>query len=432
MNSIAENLTSKETLEVRSAMQFRKVKPAKHVRNYNFKEAVKALLGKQNVTSLNVEQMKEAATKIVPFNDFGDQNEGGLQALVASLNTDISLHAFGKREIQTQIVTKLCWRLGIEGIFRKFPQINDRKITSPVFIIGLPRSGTTLLHALMARDKNHRWMPAWEAGKPLPRPGYNDRASDPRLLEAKKHQEWLRRENPENLKMHHVAYDEPEECTTILKSSFVSGIWWWLTGAHGYLAWLADQSYEDVYRLHLRYLKVMDSMKSAPRWLLKSPSHLAHVDVIKKIYPDAKFIHIHRDPMKSLASGASLTSAIRKKYVDKIQLSAAGYEVAHANTSAINRYMKQRDHIPDADIVDVYFHELMSDPKALVEKIYQHFGFKFDEEINNRIDKYLVENPRNKHGTHEYSLAQFALFEGREREKYRDYMDRFNIPFEKS
>ncbi len=431
MNNLAENLTPEEVLEVRSAMKFSKVRPAKHIRNYNFKQAVKALLGKQNVTALNIEQMKEAATQIVPFDDFGDQNEDGLQALVASLNNDVPLHAYGKREMQTQIVTKLCWRLGIEEIFRKFPQIDDREITSPVFIIGLPRSGTTLLHALMARDPNHRWMPAWESGSPLPRPGHIDRESDPRLLEAKKHQEWLRRENPEFLKMHHVAYDEPEECINILKSSFVSGVWWWLTGASGYLTWLADQPYTEVYRLHLRYLKVMDAMKSAPRWLLKSPSHLAQVEVIKEVYPDAKFIHIHRDPMKSLASGASLTSAIRKTYVDKIKLSVSGAEVANVNANVINGYLDQRDKIPDADIVDVYFQELISDPKALVEKIYRRLGFEFDDEMNSRIERYLIDNPRNKHGTHKYSLSQFALFEGAEREKYQAYMDRFDIPVEK-
>ncbi len=431
MNNVAADLTSEEVSEIRSAMKVRKVRPAKHIRNYNLKEAVKAILGKQSVALLDIDQMKETATQIVPFDDFGDQNEEGLQALVSSLNDDVPLHAYGRRHIQTHIVTKLCWRLGIEEIFRAFPDINERKILSPVFIIGLPRSGTTLLHALMARDVRHRWMPAWEAGNPLPRPGCVDRDSDPRLLDAIKYEEGLRKANPEYLKMHHVSHDEPEECNKILESSFVSGSWWWLTGAKGYLRWLADKSYEEVYGLHLRYLKVMDAMHSAPRWLLKCPAHMAEIQVIKKVYPDAKFVHIHRDPMKSLASGASLTSAIRKTYVDKINLSVVGAEVANVNASVIEKYLFQRDNIADSDIVDVYFHELISNPNALVNKIYNHFGFEFDREMGTRIDKYLIDNPRNKHGSHKYSLSQFALLEGQEREKYQQYMERFNVPVEK-
>ncbi len=431
MNNLAQDLTSEEVNEIRSAMKVRKVRPAKHIRNYNFKEAVKAILGKQNVARLDIDQMKETATQIVPFDDFGDQNEEGLQVLVSSLNEDVPLHAYGRRHIQTQIITQLCWRLGLEEIFRAFPGVNDQKITSPVFIIGLPRSGTTLLHALMARDANHRWMPAWEASDPLPRPGYVDRDSDPRLSAAIENKERLREKNPESLKMHHVSYDEPEECNKILESSFVSGSWWWLTGASGYLTWLGDQSHEDVYRLHLRYLKVMDALHSAPRWLLKCPAHMAHVQVIKKVYPDAKFVHIHRDPMKSLASGASLTSALRKNSVDKINLSVVGAEVANVNANVIDEYLSQRDSIADADIVDVYFHELMSDPKALIEKIYKHFEFEFDEGMHAGIDRYLIDNPRNKHGSHKYSLSQFALLEGQEREKYQNYMERFNVPLEK-
>lgn len=423
-------LTFRQKLEVSLAIRNKRVWPSAEGRMYNLKQSLMSVVGKQKFRRLEVDHLKELALQIVPFENFGNLNEEALEVLVRSLNNDVPLHALGKSLVAGDIIKSLCWRLGVEEIYRMHPAVNDIEIKNPVFIIGFPRSGTTLLHALLARDNDHRWMPSWEANSPLPEGPDISREVDPRLKAARLKSEKMLQNPPEHMKMHYVAYDEPDECFGILKSSFVSGGFWWATGATEYLQWLQAQSFTDPYKLHKRYLKIMSAMHDRPRWLLKCPSHLSHIAVIKQVYPGAKFVHIHRDPMKSLSSGASLSAVIRKSYVKKICLAKVGSEVSSVNHDVISEYMEQREKLNEADIVDVHFHELMQNPNALIKKIYKHFSFSYDDAMAARVDEYLACNPRNKFGSHKYSLSKFALFEGQEREKYAAYMSKFNVPVE--
>ncbi len=431
METSVKDLSAGDVKAIRSSLKTKRVKQPLPIRLFNSKQLLKTIVGKGVGRRLNVDQLKDQALQGLSFDDFGSDYQEGLEVLVDSINTDVSTHAFGRRALTHNIVKTLRQRLILENIYKTYPQLNDRQINNPIFIIGFPRSGTTLLHALMAQDVNHRWMPAWEAFDPIPRGAGIDRDQDPRMLEAKARAEkTMTRIDRETAAKHFVKYNEPDECIQLINTSFKSGIFWWHTGATGYLNWLGGQSFESTYLQHLRFIKLLDAQHSAPRWLLKCPAHLSHVAMIKKVYPTAKFIHIHRDPIKAVASGASLSMSIRENYVSKLKLSQVGGEVSSVNVATINNYLQQRPAIPDEDIIDVHFKDLMRDPLKTVSDIYTGLGFSMGEGVPGAVESYIASNPRNKKGKHTYSLSQFALLEDKEREKYSEYMNRFGVEAE--
>lgn len=427
MSSVPPNIQR----ELDVARKTVRIKSNRKVRKFNLAEAIKPMLGRRRRSQFTVEEVKEKALSRVLHDNFCGLNEEGLELLVKSINSSSTLHAYGKSLIKDQIILKLSWLLGLDLIYKKFPEINSHKIDAPVFIVGLARSGTTALHGMMAKDSRFRWMPAWEATNPLPHPASKQRENDPRLLQAKHFYDQLKKDAPEYLKMHFVAYDEPDECFHLLQSSFLDGAWWWLTGAWDYLAWAGLQDHTSVYELHKKYLKVMTAMHSSKHWLLKCPSHLGKIQTIKKVYPDARFVHIHRDPIKSLSSGASLSSALRKDYVKSINYAQVGAEVARANSQVVMRYLAMRDEVAKQDIIDVYFKDLISSPVSMIKQIYEHFEFDGGNNIEGWVDSYLKENPRGKYGSHHHALSQYGLIEIEEREKYEEYMSRFNVPRER-
>lgn len=412
---------------MRGAFFSRRTRQPLGVVKYNVVDLAKSLVGGGRHRKLYVDELKDIALQRVPYDDFGDLNHKALQSLVDSLNRDASLHAYGRLLMAEDIIEKLCWQLGLEFAFRNYPSLSDVRIEAPIFIVGLPRSGTTLLHALLARDDNFRWMPAWEAKSPLPKMAVEDRNSDPRRKAAIAAEKVLQEKNKEYIKKHFVSYDEPEECLWITKSTFMSGAYWWVTGATGYLEWLGENSFDHCYKIHKKYLQIMQAIYEKPRWLLKCPAHLGNIAAIKNIYPDAKFIHIHRDPMKSLASGASLSYTQRQHFLKRVVPAKVGGEVASVNASVISNYMAQRNEIGDDDFIDVYYKDIVSDPISLVKDVYNQLDIEMNQNTAVRISQYLNDNPQGKFGVHKYSLGQYGLNEGKERLNYADYMAAFNI-----
>jgi hypothetical protein len=319
--------------------------------------------------------------------------------------------------------------LKIEQAFASNPSIAKTDIKEPVFIIGMPRTGTTILHALMHEDPAHRSPLAWECLLPYPASTPENFEDNPQLSQVKKEFDQLFKLVPDFKKKHHMEADSPQECLGINAldfNSFQSAAQVYIPS---YMSWfLNDSDQLETMRFHKRFLQYLESGGvKADRWLLKTPVHLMRIDKIFEVYPDAKIIMPHRHPAKVAPSAASLISSVRSLYSDYEDPLRSGKEQAELWSDYFNRSLETRKQINREDqILDLKFEDFVSDQMATVKKIYNHFGWDLSDEALKRMEAFLAQNPKDKHGMHDYSLEQFGLTEDQIDRLYAPYIEFLN------
>ena len=378
--------------------------------------------------SLHTESLLAAGRRRAGGRNFEDMTFlEGLSRLAHSLATQARLNFLGRIAARESIVSHLANRLWLERDRRRYPDIAAQEIDRPIVITGLPRSGSTLLHTLMAQDPGNRVPQTWEMLSPSPPPERATYDDDPRIASTERQLRWFQRLVPEFARIHAVGARLPEECVVMLSHSFLSSQFCSMYGVPSYQRWMRAQDLVPAYRLHRRFLQQLQSRYRGDRWVLKAPAHLPALGALCAVYPDVGVIMTHREPLEVLASEASLHTVLRQTFSDAVDPPVVGREITELIAEEIDAGLQARDEgcAPPEQFVDVRYRDLAADPIGVVRTIYARFGIPLTATAEARMHRYLAETPKDKHGVHAYSLSQFGLKPEEEHDRYRRYRERF-------
>lgn len=355
-----------------------------------------------------------------------------LDMLLDSFRTEGRLHTSGWFSINSMLMTYLCNQLHIAEELRRFPDIRNQSIKEPLFVISLPRTGTTLLHRLLACDSHHRAPMYWETAHPTPHPLPEHHLTDPRIKQTQRELAmffWLM---PAAQAVHPMAATEAEECNFFLARSLYSYLFSLFYGLPSYTKWLDSQDLSNSYEYHRLQLQILQYRFPDYHWVLKTPLHMLAMPAVYQTYPDALVIQTHRDPVQLVPSICSLMAEMRGLVSDDFAPQEIGTEAMLLMSDMLRRSDEALSKVDPGRVVNVHFVDLVRRPIETVRSIYEQFGLKYTDAFETRMRKWINDNPKNKHGVHKYSLEQFGLRAGQVREVFSDYVRRHDVPISAS
>ncbi|MBV9250650.1 MAG: sulfotransferase [Acetobacteraceae bacterium] len=356
-----------------------------------------------------------------------------LQILLEACAKQASLSLVGRVATRWDVIRFLTNLLTLREQEYRVPAILEQPIDKPVIITGLPRSGTTFLHRLMMEDPANRAPLVWETIYPYPLKQARDRRVE-RVARQLRAFEWLA---PEFRDLHPLHAHSPQECSEITAHVFRSLRFDTTYHIPSYRAWLEEdeQGHLSAYRFHKRFLQHLQYQHSGhsgpPRWVLKCPDHLFALDAIRQVYPDARVILVHRDPVKVLLSVAKLTEVLRQPFTRRINRVEIGQQESARWLEGTRRMMATADMagLPEP-ICHVHYLDLVSDPVGTVTSVYRHFGLGLPAGAAQAMKRRVASEPGGGYGPRAYEFQDHGLEADAEREKFRPYMLRFGVSLE--
>lgn len=381
--------------------------------------------------ALDEQSLLAEAESITGLSDFGEPSfREGLRRLLDSLEREARLTPLGRYIARAQLVRHLENRLRVAEDWKRHPEMGREKIVRPLFVVGLPRTGSTILHDLLAQDPDNRVPLTWECDRPSPPPERATYETDPRIAEV---DAILAQESgtyiPEFKAIHFMGARVPQECVMLQAFDFTSVIFANQFRIPSYEAWVENTDLRAVYATHRRQLQYMQWRCPGVRWVLKSTGHLWGLGALFETYPDAMIVQTHRDPLKFLSSHASLVCVARRMESDEVEPREVGLEWSNSWEDALRKGMAFRasGRIPEERFFDVRYADFMRDPIAMVRKVYAHFDLDLGREAEARMRSFLGDNPQGKHGEHRYAPEQFGLDLATVRERFRFYTEHFQV-----
>lgn len=375
----------------------------------------------------------ETAKKKTGLDDFGSfEFHEPLAMLIKSIREDARLTFIGKMFVRTMIIRTLVNRLKIENDLKTHPEILDQPITKPLIIIGLPRTGTTLLHHLLAQDPHSRFLRCWEAMTPSPPPRREKADTDKRILTAKFFLGLKKYFSPEIFTVKPIEAKGPEECIILLMHSFLShrAFTIFLNNPQ-YLNWLKHQNLTGAYQYYYHLLQLLQWRDAKDHWVLKAPEHLINIEPLLKVFPDACLIQTHRDLATSVPSSCSMMAVFRGSYSNFVDLNEIGKTTLEWMSDAIKHVISVRKKHDSSRFCDIQYRDLTRDPIGSVHKIYDYFGYPCSSEMNRRMRAWLRKHPRHKKGIHRYSLSQFNLNKEDIQRQFQNYYKTYQVAVDK-
>ncbi len=377
------------------------------------------------------EALMAAAREQTGLEDFGgDSFREGLGVFCESASTEARLNAMGSLAASGMIHGCLVNRLKVTDWVKRHPQVLRERIEAPLVVAGMFRAGTTFLTYLMEKDARHRPLLRWEAGDSVPPPTPATIATDPRIDAARAAMATLDQINPRVRLVQSEEPDGPTECIAVLNQEFKSLLWEALANVPSYGEWLRSAHHASAYAWHHRALQVLQSGGVRGRWSLKSPHHALHLDALTATYPDARIVLMHRDPVVLCASVCGLITTLTKTFSDvdhKRYIAEHWTEMLARAVAAVDAF---RDANPGAKIVDVHYADLVRDPIATVRRVYAAFDEELDGQALQAMSAHVESHPKGRFGSHKYDLAEFGLDGGALAERFRGYVERYDIPRE--
>jgi hypothetical protein len=401
------------------------------------------------MVSLDAEEMLAVARAVTGLDDLGETEWSGWEEtyhrLLDSIDRESALHLVGRVMTRGEVLRVLETWLRLQAAWSETPAILDEPIDAPLFVVGPPRTGTTILLELLALDSSLRAPLAWEALHPLPisdqsRDSTADRERRRELSECE--QEFWADVHPEFITMHELASDLPCECVHFLAYDFAGPHWSMLYDTPTFTGWQLEHVeplLTRVYRLHRRMLQTFQHQSrqlsqdprpaEARRWLLKSPGHLPTLAQVFAEYPDAKVIHTHRDPRRFIASLVSLLAVLRFTRSDHVDVATLGPMMELTYQMFLEQVIDQRSDgtIPNDRIVDSHFLDLMADPVVSLRRLYAELELEWPTNHDRIVVDYLAAKPKGKHGEHRYAFADVGLDEGSVRTTFARYIEHYGI-----
>ncbi len=360
-----------------------------------------------------VDDLHASATKLVGLDDFGTDDDNyreALGVLLESYRREAGFTPLGSKMSRFFLRGALVARLLSEASWKQYPQHADVVIERPIFVTGLPRTGTTALHRLLGADPAHQGLQMWLAEYPQPRPPRETWADNPvyRQLDAQFAQH--HNENPEYMGLHYMTADEVEECWQLLRQSLHSVSYETLAHVPSYAQWLARQDWTQPYRRHRRNLQLIGLNDVGKRWVLKNPSHLFALDALMATYPDALIVQTHRPAETIMASMCSLAQHTTAGWSETFAGAQLGLDALETWSRGLERFNTARAKHDPAQFYDVDYLDFVADPLGAVEGIYRHFAMPLSGSASlamQEIHDASKTGPRAP--KHTYALSDYGL-----------------------
>jgi len=379
---------------------------------------------------LTEEAVRSSAMGRTGLSDFGEPYyREGLQRLLESLVKDAHLHSIGRLIMRRAIEINLVKRLWLAESIKRRPEVFQQPLRPPIIVTGLPRTGTTFLHRMLAADPANRAVPMWELMRPLP-----NRCITSSWKGSSRYRRYVAKSElglwpmlaKEADRKHYIRADTPEECMLLLDATLVSLGFWVLAPVYSYLEWYNKHDRLKPYMEYRQMLQVLQAVDPSRRLTLKAPAHTGSLDALLAAVPDALIIQTHRDPVTACNSFNSLLYTAHSAVSDKLDIGA----MASANLSflanEIRRNLAARGTRSGA-ILDVYYRRLTAEPIGTVRDIYKHFGLSWSEIHEANLTHYVSRNPKGTHGDHDYDSATFGLTDAEIARQFGEYYERFGM-----
>jgi hypothetical protein len=389
--------------------------------------------GAESLLPLDGETLVAQACQLTGLSDFGDFPwREAYDKLLWSLNNEAKLNTLGRLLVRAELLRTLQVRLRLADVWKQHPEVLESPVTAPIVIAGAARTGTSILQETLSQDPQFHLPYTWKCLDPLPLNSPEEKTA--RIEKAKCEAELWVDIQPEIRSMHDFGAELPTECLIFMSTDYHADYWGMVADMPSWNSWRMEQGYFlNAYRWHKRILQTMQVGEPENRtWLLKSPAHLAFLDVVKEVYPDVRIIHTHRDPVKCIPSTASITSTLRWERSDSVNSRAVGQEIAFGFQFAMENVITQRENgsLPDSQIADIQLRELIDTPVESIKRIYKHFNLPFTDDMPAKISGYLDSKHQGKFGKHSYSMENFGLTEAGLRESFKRYTNYYGIAVE--
>lgn len=382
-------------------------------------------------TKLDEAGLIQAAVKQTGLHDFGDESwRPALRRLLVALEEEARLHRFGRFIVKQRLCGLLKNRLRAEALFRRHPEILDQELRPLLVITGLQRTGTTLLQRLLAADPAAYSVRSWEALNPAPWPRKYERAR--RIAVARRSERVLRYLAPELFAIHPVAHQEPEEEVLLLDVSFLSTVPEATLLVPEYSAWLARQDHAPAYRYLRKLLLLLQWQKGRGQshWVLKTPHHMEHLDLLARLHPRTRIVQTHRDPLRNLASFLSMAYHAMRIFSAEVRPQEVGAFWTQKITRMVECAMAFRAADGAVPITDVLYYDLVRDPLAEVERIYRDASLPLGEETRQHFQAQHAGDGRHRTSVHRYCLEDFGVDRAKADAGFAAYRAHFRLPYE--
>ena len=389
-----------------------------------------AVGGAEYLVSLETDDLLAAARASTGLDDFGGESwRPHFDVLVHALRTEARLTVAGRIVARTELLRALRQRLLLAALWADDPTILEEPIVQPVFVVGTGRSGTSILHELLALDPANRTPRTWELFHPGEALGPD--VESVRGVGHLVHAFWAELQ-PAYEAMHHNDGEEPNECIFATMLEFLSDQWGGTYEIPTYSAYLVDADLTEAYRYHRKVLQTLQRRVRAERWVLKAPSHLGRLRTLFAVYPDARVVQIHRDPLKTVPSTISLMGTIRSMRSETVDVDALAPWISMGYGVMLDDTIDARasGELPDAQFVDVRYADLMDEPVGTIRGVYARLGIDFPSSLAVAVADHLAAQPKGARGAHTYSLADTGLDAARERARFRRYQAEYGVPDE--
>lgn len=362
--------------------------------------------------------------------DWGDDHfREGMGVLLEACATEANLSSQGQQWLQHDLLHWLTNRLQIQAAFKQSPEILDVPIPHPLFILGLPRTGSTFLHRLLAQDENGRVPLLWEVSRPAPPPHPETHTTDPRIAQvAAEIEQTIHRLIPDMATKHLIDVQAPEECNSLFQNCFAAyatGIFYHVPS---YQAWLCQQELTAAYQYYKTQVQLLCYHYPGRTWISKNPDHLLGIDALLQVFPDAAFVYLHRDLGEVFGSICSVQHSLLNMWrATPFAPHAVGPIALNMMAPTVDRALRERTPANAAHFYDLHYRDLTADPLGSVQRIYDYFGYPLRETSITQMQRWLAQNQQHKHGEHQYQLADFGLTRAMVDERLADYRKAFNL-----
>jgi hypothetical protein len=379
---------------------------------------------------LETEALLADAAAQTGLDDFGSSDfEERLGVFLYGLREEAGLSPFGIFNCYTMMRQLLQNRLLLQDLLKRHPEIHEERIERPIFIVGLPRTGTTHLHNLMSADPGLRSLPYWESLEPVladaERPGPG--APDPRITRTATALEALNAMLPYFKRMHEMTTDHVHEEIQLLAIDFSTMLLENLGIMPTWREYYKAHEQTPHYRYLKTVLKALQWLRGGTRWVLKSPQHLEQFGPLTSVFPDATFVVTHRDPVAITASMVTLATYGARMNVERPEPRVWGAYWSARIEDLLSACVRDRQLLPSDRSIDIRFHEFMADDFAAVQRVYDLAGQPLTAEARAAMHAFLAAHPRGKYGAVEYDLATFVISRDERRTSLRSYVERFGV-----
>ena len=385
-----------------------------------------------SASPLGLEYVITAAKQRTGLSDFGDDSfRAPLKILLEALVEQADLNEAGTQGQSARIIEILCQRLLVQNFFNKYPEILTEEILNPVVIVGLPRTGTTMLHRALGSDQRFYTSRWFETRFPSPPTDWDFTGEDPRLSVAKAEIRGMLDANPDLAAMHPFDAEAADEEIMLLEQSFYSSVPEAFCNIPDYANWVDSHDNSPGYQYLYRVLQFLQWQKKRKgqgvrRWLLKAPHHVHHLDLLLETFPGAKIVQTHRDPLETMPSFTSLNYGLWKLNTDNPDAQAVADIWCTKFSRSMRRAIGVRDQHPDC-FLDVNYKDTTRNADGVLESIYKFIDMEFTDKAKASIEEWRDKNRRDDRAVHEYSLEQFGYTEDFLKAEFKEYRDRYGF-----